>query len=78
MEVLKRQVGGAELAGWGIAAVSPDNFVRILGGPVTCEPRHPAFLGATSCSNHTAELTSFAEDLRWIDLTFLVVNGCVS
>ena len=60
----QRQIDGTEMAGWGIAAVSPDNFVRILCGPVTCDPRHPAFLGATSCSNNTAELTGFAETFR--------------
>ena len=32
----ERQVGGSDLAGWGIAAVSPDNFVRLLCGPVMC------------------------------------------
>ena len=32
----ERQVGGSDLAGWGIAAVSPDNFVRLLFGPVMC------------------------------------------
>ena len=51
----QRQTDGSELAGWRIAAVSADNFVRILCGPVTCEPGHPAFLGATSRSNNTAE-----------------------
>ena len=33
-----------------------------------CDPRRLAFLGATSCSNKTAELTGFAEALRWINL----------
>ena len=54
-EGFKRQADGSELAGWGIAAVSPDHVFRLLCGPVTCDPRHPAFLGATSCSNNTAE-----------------------
>ena len=63
----QRQTDGSELAGWRIAGVSADNFVRILCGPVTCDPGHPAFLGATSRSNNTAEVTSFAEALRWID-----------
>ena len=56
---------GSDLAGWGIAAVSRDNFVRILCGPVTCDPRHPPVLGATSHSSNTAELTSFDEALRF-------------
>ena len=75
---LKRQAHGTDAAAWKIAAVSPDNFVRILCGPVTCDPRHPAFSGATSCSNNTAELTGFAAALRWISVLSLVVNGCVS
>ena len=74
----ERQVDGSDLAGWGIAAVSPDNFVRILCGPVTCDPRHQAFLGATSCSNNTAELTGFAEVPRWTNFSALVGNGCIS
>ena len=32
----ERQVDGSDLAGWGIAAVSPDNVVRLLCGPVVC------------------------------------------
>ena len=63
----KRQPDGSEMAGWRIAAVSLDNFVRILCGPLTCDPCHLVFLGATSCSNDTAELTGFAEALRWTD-----------
>ena len=74
----KRQDDGPEIAGWGIATVSPDHFVRILCGPASCDPRHPAFLSATSYSNNTAELTGFAEAFRWIDLSFLVVNECGS
>ena len=35
--------------------------------PVTCDPGHLAFLGAISRSNNTAELTGFADALRWID-----------
>ena len=53
------------MAGWRIAAVSPDDFVRILFGQVTCDPLQPAFLGATTYSNFTAELTGFAEALGW-------------
>ena len=70
----KRQADGCELAGWGIAAVSPDNFVRISCCPFTCDPGHPAFLGATSCSSNTAELTGFADALRRIDSFNPVVN----
>ena len=59
----EHQPDGSEMAGWGTTAVSPDNCVRILCGPVTCDPGHPAFLGA-SCSNNTAELSGFAVTLR--------------
>ena len=67
MEVFKRQADGTDTAGWAIAAVSPGDFVRILCGPDTCDPRHPALLGATSCSNNIVELTGSAEALRWIN-----------
>ena len=39
-------------------------LVRILCGPIACDPRHPAFLGATSCNNNTAELSGFAKAIR--------------
>ena len=32
----ERQVDGSDLSGWRIAAASPDDFVRILCGPVVC------------------------------------------
>ena len=60
----KRQIYGTEVAGWGVAVVSPDSFVRVLCGPVLCDPQLPAILGATTCSNNTAELTGLAEALR--------------
>ena len=55
----ERHPDGTDAAGSGIAAVSPDNCVRILCGQVTCDPRHMAFLGATSCSNKTGERINF-------------------
>ena len=61
----KRQPDGSE-AGWGTTAVSADNCVRILCGPVTCDPGHLAILGA-SCSNNTTELSGFAVTLRRTD-----------
>ena len=60
----KRQPDGSELAGWGNAAVSLDNSARTLCGAITCDAGHPAFLGASSRSNNSAELTGFAEALR--------------
>ena len=38
-EGFKRQVNFTEMSGWGIAAVSLDNFVRILCGPVQVLPK---------------------------------------
>ena len=63
----KRQADGCELVAWELPPFPHDNFVRILCGPVMCDPRHPAFLGASSCSNSTAELTGFAEALKWTE-----------
>ena len=40
---LKRQVDGTDSAGWRIAAVSPNNFIRILCGPVVRNPRRLLF-----------------------------------
>ena len=53
------------MAGRGVAIVSPTNLVRIICGLVVCDLRLPAFLGATSCSNITAELSGIAEAIRW-------------
>ena len=39
----ERHPDGTEAAGWGIAAVSPDNCVRSLCGPITCDPWYSAF-----------------------------------
>ena len=61
----KRTVDRTEMAGWGVAVGSRENVVRILCGPVVRDSRPPAFLGAKSCSNNTAELTGFAEAIRW-------------
>ena len=67
-----------DLAGWGIAAVSPDNFVRTLCGPVACEPRQSAFVGACSCTKNIAELTGFAESPQMDPFSSFVVFKCVS
>ena len=61
----RRNIDGNDMAGWGFAIVSPENLVGIICGPVVCDPRLPAFLGATSCRNSTAELSGFAEAMRW-------------
>ena len=61
----RRTIDGNDMAGWSAAIVSPENLVRIICGPVVCDLRILAFLGATSCRNSTAELSGFAEALRW-------------
>ena len=62
----KRQVDGTDSARLTI-------LTRILCGPIVCNPRSPASFGAKSCSNNTAELTGFAEALRWI--MFFIPRG---
>ena len=49
---------GTKMAGWSV-------FGPNVCGPVVCDPGPPAFLRATSCSNNTAELSGFAEAIRW-------------
>ena len=73
----KRNPDGTDAAGWGIAAVPPENTVQSLYSPVICGPRHPASLGAATCSNHTAELTGLAEAIWWANFLSLVVKLCV-
>ena len=62
-----RDIDGTELAGWGVAIVSPENVVKVICGPVVRDLQLPELLGATSCSNNTTELTGFAEGVRWAD-----------
>ena len=59
-----RPIHGTEMAGWRVRRVSLEKFVWVICGPIVCDPRVPTFLGATSCSNNTAELTGLAEALR--------------
>ena len=61
------------MAGGGVAVVSPENFVRVICGPVVCDPQLLAFQGATSYSNNTAELTGLAEAFRWAN--FFILRG---
>ena len=61
----ERNIDGTEMASWSVAVLSPESFVRVVCGPVVCEPRLLAFLGATSCSNNTAELTGLADAQRY-------------
>ena len=63
----KPNIDGTEMACWSVAVLSPENFVRVVGGPVVCDLQVLAFLGPTSCSNNTAVLTGLAEALRWAD-----------
>ena len=45
---LKRNINGTEIACWSVAVLPPGNFVRVVGGPVVCDPQVLAFLGPTS------------------------------
>ena len=58
---IKNNLDGTDAAGWKIVAVSPANTFQIFCGSVICDSRHPAFLGVTTCSNNTSELTGLAE-----------------
>ena len=62
---LKTFIYDTEMAGWGVAVVSPEKLVRIICGPVVCDARLPAFLGALSCSHNAAVFAGFAEAVRW-------------
>ena len=62
---LKRQIDGTEMAGWRIAVVSPENFVRILCGPVLCDPRLPAFQGPRPAATTQPNSLFLSEAFRW-------------
>ena len=61
-----------------IAAVSPDIFVRILRGPVSCDLRLRRRLGTTLCSNNTAELIGLPKATDGLISSFLAVNVCAA
>ena len=73
----KRQMDGTVLAGWGIAAVSPDDFVRILCGPVVCDASPSGIL-----RGHPRNATTRRNSLVWPKLSdglffsFVAVKGC--
>ena len=58
----ERNIDGTEMAGWRVAVVSPEILLRSFVAQL-CDPRLLAFLGATFCSNNTAELTCLADAL---------------
>ena len=70
----KRNIDGTEMSRLGCPIVSPENFVWVMCGPVVCDARLLAFLGATSCSNNTTELSGFAEAIRWAK--FFILRVC--
>ena len=69
----KRNINGTEMGQLGCPIVSSENFVWVMCGPVVCDARLLAFLGATSCINNTTELSGFAEAIRWAK--FFILRG---
>ncbi|CAM9484799.1 unnamed protein product, partial [Ectocarpus fasciculatus] len=67
----------AHAAGWGVAgvlgsgpndedALSAENPLVEMCGPVVIDPSHSDYIGATLGSNNTAELTAIGEALIWL------------
>ena len=53
-------------AGWGVAVVDGDQCRQELFCPVELNKKSAFFLGATICSNNTAELSAVCEALLWL------------
>ena len=61
-------------AGWGVVVITGSNdpgrgngeIFHELNGRVITDPEESKFIGAEVGSNNTAELTAFAEALRWV------------
>jgi len=61
-------------AGWGVVVITGSNdlgrgngdILHEFNGKVVTDPGDPKFIGAEVGSNNTAELTAFAEALRWV------------
>ena len=58
-----RVVDGETEAGWGVIARSPHERIDIMFGPVITTEAHPAFSGARTHSNNTAEMSAVIEAL---------------
>ena len=68
-----RVVDGVTLVGWGVISRSPHGRIDVMFGPVVTTEAHPAFSGARTHSNNTAEMTAMIEAL-----SFLCPHGLVS
>ncbi|MGB0284124.1 MAG: ribonuclease HI, partial [Candidatus Poseidoniaceae archaeon] len=69
-----RDVDATTPAAWAFVVVEGDlphgrgsgEVVHEEAGPVITDPEAPGFLGAEVGSNNTAELSAFAQALRWL------------
>ena len=61
-----RVVDGEILAGWSVISRSPRGRIIVLFGPVITNEAHPAFSGARTHSNNTAEMTAMIEALSFL------------
>ena len=63
-----RVVNGKILAVPGVIARSPHGRIGIMFGPVITTEAHPAFSGARTHANNTAEMTAMIEALSFLGL----------
>ena len=71
---------GETSAGWGVIARSLHGRIDIVFGPVITTEAHPAFSGARTHSNNTAELSAMIEALSFLGPRGPVardMNSCV-
>ena len=61
-----RVVDGETLAGWGVISRSPHGRIDVMFGPVVTTEAHPAFSGARTHSDNTAEMTAMIDALYGI------------
>ena len=57
---------GETIAGWGVISRSPHGRIDVMFGPVVTTEAHPAFSGARTHSNNTAEMTALIEALSFL------------
>ena len=75
-----RVENGESFAGWGVIARSLDGRIDVMFGPVIMTEAHPAFTGARTHSDNTAEISTMTEALSFLGLRGLVardVESCV-
>ena len=59
-------MNGETLAGWGVSARSSHERIDIMFGSVITTEAHPAFSGARTHSNNTAEMTAMVEAVSFL------------